>query len=52
MANSFPNASIQDFLISYSYWKDYLPIKILLFQFLMIREKKMGLNTTFTTRSR
>lgn len=27
IANSFPNASIQDFLISYSYWKDYLRIK-------------------------
>ncbi len=27
VANTFPNASIQDFLISYKYWKNVLPIK-------------------------
>jgi hypothetical protein len=26
-ANTFPNASMQDFLISYTYWKSILPIK-------------------------
>ena len=27
VGNSLPNASLQDFLISYSYWRDILPIK-------------------------
>jgi hypothetical protein len=28
-ANTFANASLQDFLISYNYWKSILPVKIL-----------------------
>lgn len=27
LGNTYPNASFQDFLISYSYWKDILPVK-------------------------
>lgn len=27
IGNTFPNASLQDFLISYSYWKKVLPVK-------------------------
>ena len=27
IGNTFPNASLQDFLISYTYWKEILPIK-------------------------